>query len=114
MTTESDGAIGCRPIVEALAIFGGLFVVGLVALFGSSPDEIGIVRSFLFFLGAPATGVLSFISPEGFALAWPVDVLVWTLAAVWAARTTDRRGWWRRVGVAVGLSAVIAAAAVVV
>ncbi len=112
MTTESDGAVGCRPIVEGLGIFLGLFVVGLVALFGSTPSEIGAVRSFVFFLGAPATAVLSFLSPGGFALAWPVDVLVWTLVAVWAARTDDRRRWWRRIGIALGGAAVIAVVAV--
>jgi hypothetical protein len=113
LTEEPDEAIGCRPIVEALGVFAGLFVLGLIALFGSTPSEIGVVRSFVFFLGAPATGALSFLSPGGFALAWPIDVLVWTLAAVWAARATDRRTWWRRVGVAVGVAAVIAALAVV-
>ena len=112
MTTEQDDAIGCRSIVEALGIFLGLFIVGLVALFGSTPDEIGAARSFVFFLGAPATAALSFLSPGGFALAWPIDVLVWTLAAVWAARASDRRRWWRRVGIAVGLAVVIAGAAV--
>ena len=105
---DDDGAVGCRPLVEALAIFAGLFAVGLVALFGSDPDSIGLVRSFVFFLGAPATAALQFISPGGFALAWPVDVLVWALAAFWAARARDRRGWTTRVLIAVGVSAVLA------
>lgn len=103
-----DGSIGCRPIVEALGIFAALFVVGVLVLFGADPDSVGPIRAFVFFLGAPATAVLQFLSPEGFALAWPIDVLVWVLAAVWVARTHDRQAWRRRLGVVLGAAAVVA------
>lgn len=109
---DDDGAVGCRPMVEAIGIFAGLFLLGLVALFGSDPEAIGTVRSFVFFLGAPATATLQFISPGSFALAWPVDVLVWVLAGFWSARAKDRRGWSRRVGTAVGLAALLALLAI--
>lgn len=109
---DDDGAVGCRPMVEAFGIFAGLFLAGLLALFGSDPDTIGVLRSFVFFLGAPATAAFQFISPGSFALAWPVDVLVWVLASFWAARAKDRRGWTRRVGIAIGLAAVLAILAI--
>lgn len=95
-------------MVEAAALFGTLFVVGVVALLGTDPEQVGPIRAFVFFLGAPATAALQFASPGGFALAWPIDVLVWSLASVWAARAADRRGWWRRVGGAIGASALLA------
>ncbi len=99
-------------MIEAIGVFAGLLLIGLVALFGSDPGSIGAVRSFIFFLGAPATAALQFISPGSFALAWPVDVLVWVLAAFWSARAGDRRGWTRRVGMAIGLAAVLALLAI--
>lgn len=109
---DADEGVGCRPLAEAGLVGWGLFVLGVVALFGSDPATVGVARRFVFFLGAPATTILQFLSPSGFPLAWPVDLLVWTLAAVWVARAGDRRGWWRRLGVVVGVAALVAGAAV--
>ncbi|MEX1280290.1 MAG: hypothetical protein AB1Z57_04320 [Acidimicrobiia bacterium] len=108
---DTEG-VGCRPIVEALAVFGGLLAVGSLLLFGADPQTVGVVRAFVFFLGAPATAALQFLSSGGFAFAWPFDVLVWALVSVWAARAGDRRAWLVRVAVALGVSAVLAVAAV--
>jgi hypothetical protein len=111
---SSDDAegVGCRPIVEAFAVFGGLLAIGTLLLFGADPQTVGVVRAFIFFLGAPGTAALQFFSAGGFAFAWPFDVLVWALVSVWAARAGDRRAWSVRVGVALGVSAVLAAVAV--
>ncbi len=107
-----DEGIGCRPIVEAFAVFGGLLAVGSLLLFGADPQTVGVVRAFIFFLGAPATAALQFLSAGGFAFAWPFDVLLWVLVSVWAARAGDRRAWLVRMGLALGLSAVLAVVAV--
>lgn len=111
-TTSPDEGVGCRPIVEALAVFGAILAIGTLLLFGADPQSVGAVRAFVFFLGAPGTAALQFFSAGGFAFAWPLDVLVWVLVAVWAARAGDRRRWLVRVGAALGVSAVVAVAVV--
>ncbi len=108
--SEPEG-IGCRPLAEAVGIGWGLFVVGVLVLFGSDPATVDTVRRFVFFLGAPATTVFQFFTPEGFSLAWPVDLLVWALAAVWIAKAADRPGWLRRLGLVLAVFAVLAAIA---
>lgn len=112
MSDDDTEGIGCRPLAEAIGIGWGLFVLGVVVLFGSDPATVDMVRRFVFFVGAPATTVFQFFTPEGFSLAWPIDLLAWALSAVWVAKAADRSGWLRRMGLVLGVCVVLAAIAV--
>jgi hypothetical protein len=118
----TEEGLGCRAVsITALALVAIAAVLWTAGYLLVRPDSCTGVCEWvgftLMFGGAPVSGVFTALGGQDLVLAWPVDVLVWFLAAALHTRLSqEARPWsprWNRltlmfVVLALGLGSLLA------